>query len=185
MIRHGESEDNIQKIYSRDNTRLTKKGIDQIKTTKELLKHFNYDKVYYSPLTRTVETLNHLGLRGIEEPQIREFDFGDFVGRTFQELLELYPEEAKKWIDNPYKYTVPNGENIFDVYYRVVKFIEELSKEEENVLLVCHDCVIRLALCWIFDNPEYFFNFKVDNGSINIITIDEGFKYIKMVNHKL
>ena len=41
MVRHGESEDNINKIFSRDNTSLTHQGIEQILKTKELLKKFS------------------------------------------------------------------------------------------------------------------------------------------------
>ena len=183
MIRHGESEDNTKKIFSRDDTSLTEKGIDQITDTKELLKKYNYKKVYYSPLKRTVETLETLELEGIEEQRIREINFGIFTGKTYKEILELYPEESKLWVDDSYNYKMLDGESLSDVYTRLVEFLEEISKEKDNVLLVCHDCIVRLALCWIFDNPDYFFKFKIDNGSINIISIDEkGFKFIKKLN---
>lgn len=184
MIRHGESEDNIQRIFSRDHTRLTKKGIDQIKETKELLKKFEYDKVYYSPLRRTVETLENLELEGIEEIRIREINFGIFTGRTFKEISEIYPDETKNWVDDSNNYLIPEGESLFNVYKRVGAFLEEISNYDENILLVTHDCVIRLALSWVFDNPDYFFKFKIDNGSISIISIDDGFKYIKKLNYK-
>ncbi len=183
MIRHGESEDNIQRIFSRDDTRLTEKGIEQIKRTKEILQNFNYDKVYYSPLTRTVETLENLDLEGVEEERIREINFGIFTGRTFEEISEIYPIETKSWLEDTQKYIIPQGESLLDVYNRVVEFLEEISRDKENILLVCHDCIIRLALCWIFDNPEYFFKFKIDNGSLNIISVDDGFKYIKKLNY--
>lgn len=183
MIRHGESEDNIQRIFSRDDTRLTEKGIGQIKRTKEILQNFNYDKVYYSPLTRTVETLENLELEGIEEERIREINFGIFTGRTFEEIKEVYPNESNSWLEDTHNYVIPQGESLLDVYNRVVEFLEGISRSEENIILVCHDCIIRLALCWIFDNPEYFFRFKIDNGSINIISVDDGFKYIKKLNY--
>jgi broad specificity phosphatase PhoE len=183
MIRHGETEDNVKKIFSRDNTRLTDNGIQQIRGTRELLKHFNYSKIYYSPLTRTVETLENLGLEGIEEERIREINFGIFTGKTFEEISEIYPTESKAWVEDSINYAISQGESLIDVYSRLSEFLEEISKEEENILLVCHDCIIRLALCWIFDNPDYFFRFKVDNGSINVISIDGGFKYIKKLNY--
>lgn len=184
MIRHGESEDNIKKIFSRDDTCLTEKGREQIKETKELLKKMDYNKVYYSPLKRTVETLENLELEGIEELRIREINFGIFTGKNYSEILELYPDESKLWVDDSYNYKMLEGESLSDVYTRLVEFLEEISKEKENVLLVCHDCIIRLALCWIFDNPDYFFKFKIDNGSINVLSIDEkGFKYIKRLNY--
>ncbi|CAK7057772.1 histidine phosphatase family protein [Tissierella carlieri] len=182
MIRHGESEDNIQRIFSRDDTRLTEKGIEQIKKTKELINKFSYDRVYYSPLRRTVETLENLGLIGTEDIRIREINFGIFTGKTFEEISEIYPDETKSWLDNTQSYIIPEGESLLDVYNRVKEFLDEVSQHKENILLVTHDCVIRLALSWIFDNPDYFFKFKVENGSINIISIEDGFKYIKKIN---
>ena len=44
MIRHGETKDNIAKIFSRDTTTLTNKGIGQVKRAKELLVDFKFDK---------------------------------------------------------------------------------------------------------------------------------------------
>ncbi|MDR7855778.1 histidine phosphatase family protein [Tissierella sp.] len=183
MIRHGESEDNIKKIFSRDDTSLTEKGIEQIKRTKETLKEFTYDKVYYSPLSRTVETLENLGLVGTEELRVREINFGIFTGRTFEEISEVYSDETKLWLEDANNYVIPQGESLLDVYNRVKAFIEEISKEKENILIVTHDCVIRLAMSWIFDNPDYFFKFKIDNGSINIISIEDDYKYIKKLNY--
>jgi len=152
----------------------------------DMLPYFNFDynKVYYSPLKRTLETFEILGLEGIEERRIREINFGIFTGKTYNEILELYPEESKLWVDDSYNYKMLEGESLSEVYTRLVEFLEEISKGEENVLLVCHDCIIRLAMCWIFDNPDYFFKFKIDNGSINVLSIDEeGFKYIKKSNY--
>ena len=69
-------------------------------------------------------------------------------------------------------------------YERVTSFLEEISKKGQDTVLVCHDGVVKIALSWVFDNLDYFFKFKIDNGSVNIISIDEsGFKYIKKTNY--
>ena len=182
MIRHGESEDNLNKILSRDDTSLTKKGILQIKRSKEFLINYKFDKVYYSPLTRTIQTREHLGLEGIEEERIREIDFGIFTGYKYEEFTSKYPEESKLWIDDPNKYEIPKGESINTVYKRVENFLEEVTEQDEDILLVTHEGIIRVICSWVFDNPEYFFKFKADNGSFSIISINEGYKYIKKLN---
>lgn len=184
MIRHGQTQDNIAKVFSRDSTSLTTKGIDEIILTKDLIKEINYERVYYSPLNRTVQSLEHLGLKGEKERRIREIDFGIFTGKSFKEISHIYAEETKAWVSDSINYRVPEGESVLDVYKRICGFLEELVSKGENALLICHDCVIRLALCWVFDNPDYFFRFKVDNASINIIAIDDNYKYIKKTNYK-
>lgn len=183
MIRHGESDDNVSKIFSRDTTKLTEKGKSQIRETKNLLKNYKFDKVYYSPLTRTDETRQHLELEGIEEDRIREINFGIFTGYSFDEFTSIYPDESKLWIENPNTYLVPDGESIDMVYERVKNFLEEVIKLDENVLIVTHEGIIRLICSWVFDEPKHFFRFRANNGSISIVTVDDGYKYIKELNN--
>lgn len=183
MIRHGETRDNLKGIFSRDNTKLTEKGRTEVLNSKELLKSFTYEDIYYSPLTRAVESLKILDLTGMVEDEIREIDFGAFTGKTFKEISDLHPLKAKKWLEDSINFRVPEGESVLDVYNRMEVFLERLIVKDNNALLICHDCVIRVALCWIFDDPDYFFKFKVDNGSINIISIEDDNKYIKKLNY--
>ena len=183
MIRHGQSEDNVTKNFGTFDTLLSEKGKEEIRVTKENLKQYEFNKVYYSPFIRTVETLEHLGLTGKVDKRIGEYNFGIFSGMTNATIEEKYPLEYGEWIDNPTDYIIREGESLRLVYKRVKEFLEEKVKEDEDMLLVTHAGVIRLALCWVFDDIDYFFKFKVDNGSINIISIDEkGYKFIKKLN---
>lgn len=182
LIRHGESEDNIRKAYSTDETRLTKTGRDQIVETRDKLQGLNYNKVFISPIYRTKETAEILNLDGVEESSIRELDFGIFKGKTFHEISDIYPEETKEWNDDIFYYSIPQGESINDGYERISEFLDRISKEKENVVLITHDGVIRLALCWVLGNIEHFFKFRLRNGSISVISINEGFNSIKNVN---
>lgn len=183
MIRHGESQDNISKVFGTYETKLSKKGIEQIKVTKKNLEEYNYSKVYYSPLIRTRETLKYLELEGMEEERIKEYDFGIFSGLNNEMIVKQYPLEYEKWIKEHNTFVIPQGESLEGVYNRVKEFLEELVQQDEDVLLVTHAGVIRLAFCWVFDNIDYFFRFKVENGSINIIAIEDNYKFIKKVNY--
>lgn len=182
MIRHGESEDNINKVFSRADTKLSEKGIEQIQNTRDRLKDYKFSKVYFSPLARTIETHKHLELNGVEEDRIQELNFGIFTGMNFKEYTEKYPEESQAWIDDVFNYDIPQGESLIAVYNRLKTFLEELVKKDEDVVLVTHDGIIKLACCWVFDNPEYFFKFKADNASITVIRIQDGDKYINNLN---
>lgn len=182
MVRHGQSEDNVAKILSRDDTKLTETGIKQIENAKEMIKRYDFKNVYYSPLTRTNETLIHLGLEGIEEDRIREVNFGKFAGLTHNELVEKYPEESKSWFADPHTYEVPDGESLNMVYERIESFLEFAIEKDEDIVLVTHEGIIKLICSWVFDDPNHFFKFKADNGSISIVTIIDDFKYIKKLN---
>lgn len=182
MVRHGESEDNVLKVFSRDETKLTKLGIEQIQNAREIVRKYDFKRVYYSPLTRTNETLQHLELEGIEEERIREISFGIFAGLSYEDLVEKYPEESKLWVDDPYTYNMLDGESINMVYERLVNFLEYVTEKDEDVVLVTHEGIIRLICAWVFDDPSLFFKFKADNGSISIVTVEGDIKYIKKLN---
>ncbi|MFW5647913.1 MAG: histidine phosphatase family protein [Candidatus Alkaliphilus sp. MAG34] len=183
MIRHGKTEDNTTKIFGRDDTVLSKQGREQIERTKILLKEYRFKNVYYSPLVRAKETLDILELQGISDSRIKEMNFGIFTGHTYNQLLEKYPKEIGLWTDNTNTYKIPQGESLDMVYYRVKEFLEEISEQDENTVVVTHDGVIKLAFCWVFNNLDLFFKFKIDNGSINIISVNDNFKLIKKLNY--
>lgn len=185
MVRHGQSEDNVAKIFSRDNTKLTETGIKQIKNARELVRNYDFKTVYYSPLTRTNETLQHLELEGVAEERIREVNFGKFAGLNYNELVEKYPDESKSWFADPHSYQVPGGESLNMVYERIENFLEFAMEKDEDIVLVTHEGIIKLICSWVFDEPNYFFNFKADNGSISIVTIEDKNKYIKKLNSSL
>ena len=182
MIRHGESEDNIKKVFSSAETKLTLKGIEQIKETRDKLKDYEFSKVFYSPLGRTIETHKYLELDGIEEERIQELNFGIFTGMTFKEYTAEYPEESQAWIDDVFNYNIPKGESLVGVYNRLKTFLDELVEKDEDVVLVTHDGIIKLACCWVFNDPKHFFKFKADNGSISVIRVKDGDKYINNLN---
>lgn len=182
LIRHGQTEDNLAKVYSKDTTKLSRKGIEQVKAAKEQIEALDFSKVYYSPLTRTKETLEYLTLQGEADARIREIDFGIFAGKTYDILEREYPMEMKAWAEQGNTYEIPNGESMEKVYFRLVEFLDELISQDENVVLITHEGIIRLACCWVLGDINYFYRFKVDNGSVSIITINEGYKYIYKLN---
>lgn len=184
MIRHGESEDNVARVFGTRNTPLSKRGVKQIKSIKDKVHKLDFAKVYVSPFRRTRQTLEHLELEAIEEERIQEYNFGVFSGLTNERIEERYPVEYKEWVESPTSFIIREGESLEMVYERVKDFLEEMLAQGEDILLVTHAGIIRLVLCWVFDDIDYFFRFKVDNGSINIVSIDDGYKFIKKINCK-
>lgn len=183
LIRHGETLDNIEGIYGQDSTGLSQNGKRQIYETKEKLRNFTFEEVYHSPLARARETVDILGLETREEPALREYNFGIFTGHSYNEILNKFPEETKKWIENPFDYKVPDGDRMSDLYIRVETYLESLLEKDESVVLISHAGIIQLALAWVFDDYSYIYRFQVDNGSISVISISDGYKYISKSNY--
>lgn len=186
LIRHGETDENVLRTFSTKSAQLTEEGRDQIRRIKPFVDSLSYDKVYISPLDRTRDSASVLGVEGEIDKRIQEVDFGDFEGKTYKELQELYPDKVALWDGDYINYQTPNGESLKLAYDRVVGFLEEIVEKGEDALLVCHAGVIKLTLSWVFDDIDQFFKFHIENASANIVSIDqEGFKFIKKANYTL
>lgn len=182
LVRHGESEANIAKIFGGSEVKLSELGKEQALKSKDFIQGLKFDKVYTSPFVRAIETMKHLGLEGEIKEEIREIGFGILENKSYDMISKSHPVEAKRWADDPIYSAVPGGETIIEGYKRVEKVLNEFIKKDEDVLLVCHEGVIKMALSFVFDNPEYFFRFQADNLSVNIISINEGHKFISKMN---
>ena len=182
LVRHGESEANLAKTFGGPTIKLSQLGRDQAIKSKDFIQSLSFDRVYTSPFVRAVETMEHLGLNGEIKENIREIAFGVLEDKSYDALSKSHPVEAKKWADDPIYYAVPGGETIIEGYNRVEKVLMELIEKDEDVLLVCHEGVIKMALSFVFDNPEYFFKFQADNLSVNVITVEKGHKFISKMN---
>lgn len=183
LIRHGETSDNIKGIYGQDSTGLSKEGRKQIYKTKEKLVNFKFEEAYNSPLRRARETADILDLETSEKEVLREYDFGIFTGYSYNQILNKFPKETKKWIENPLEYKIPEGDRMSDLYLKIETYLEKLLEKDKSVVLVSHAGIIQLALAWVFDDYSYIYRFQVDNGSISVISINDGYKYISKLNY--
>lgn len=183
FVRHGETLENKKGIYGSLDTSLSEKGKKQIVETKKQIKKLSFENIYISPLKRTIETSKILGVEGIFDERIKEIDFGLFRGKTYEEVKKLYPEEMVYWLKDHVRYKMPEGESLLDLYNRTVDFLNNRIEEDKDILVITHEGVIRCALCWIFDNIEHFYRFKIKNGGITIIAVENDYKYIKGINN--
>lgn len=183
LIRHGQSLANKIGIFSDSKVLLSEKGKNQCIRTKDVLagKLDDY-KVLVSPYERAINTMELLGLDGEVEDNLREVNLGILEGKSYLDFEKLYPKEAKAWMEDPIGYALPDGESLLEAYERIKDVIDRLIKDNKDVVLVGHEGIIRLALCYVFEDPYLYFRFNVDNVSLSKITVHEGFKYINYMN---
>ena len=116
FIRHGETEYNEQRKYCGSlNPPLSEKGRAALKQSelREKLKADPPDLVFYAPMKRVEETVEILfeGLPSNIQPpinELREIDFGDFEGKSYEELKDN-PEYCA-WLDTNCEGFIPGGD---------------------------------------------------------------------------
>jgi alpha-ribazole phosphatase/probable phosphoglycerate mutase len=83
---------------------------------------------------------------------LRELDFGDFEGRTFDELARDSPAVYRQWMETPLEVRFPNGESFADLRARVLTAARAIRERHagETVAIVSHGGPIRILLA---DDP--------------------------------
>jgi len=156
LVRHGEAEHNVARIYSGkvENTHaLTQTGIKEAKAAAEELSQF--DSIYASPLMRAQETAQLLkdtqNFQGKihTDNRLREIDFGSLEGKPYIGVKQRLQE--------------PSTEKLPSVQGRTTELLKELVAKEtgHHVALVSHGGTIRSlqtgchGICDLEDHLQY------------------------------
>jgi broad specificity phosphatase PhoE len=138
------------------------------------------DAIYVSAYLRTHQTAqplaDRLHLQPSEDPRLNELDNGDIDDMTEQEFEIAYPEVWKAYLARTADFRFPGGETGQEACDRIADFLTEKRKThaKENILVVSHDGLIRLAMCFVLDIPVYRRgDFKVDLCGITQLQFQE------------
>jgi broad specificity phosphatase PhoE len=113
------------------------------------------DAVYSSPRRRALETAAALG-EPVVLDALRELDFGELEGRTYDEIAAERPELYRAWMETPTEVEFPGGESYAQLRERVVAAVEELRgrHDGETVAAVTHGGVVRAVLGHVLRMPD-------------------------------
>ncbi|MBF2003990.1 MAG: histidine phosphatase family protein [Chlorogloeopsis fritschii C42_A2020_084] len=118
LVRHAQSTYNAQKRYqgSCNDSVLTEKGRNDAYQTGVALRGWKVDKVYTSPLLRTIETTLEI-LDGLQErykrillphidssPLLQEIDMPAWQGLTYKYVQEHFAEDYRCWKERPHEF---------------------------------------------------------------------------------
>ena len=192
IVRHGQTSGNsTQKYFGITDTELNKEGIIQAGLISKRLERENIYRIYSSSLKRSFKTAEIIARphRMSVEPKedLREINFGDWEGLSFQEIQKSYPHEFSKWQNNIMDFTTPHGESILELKGRVETAFSEIlnSAIENNVVIVTHGGPIRVILSRILSPNALettFWKIKQDNAALNIIENIDNTQVISLVN---
>ena len=151
LTRHGESEYNILKKIG-GNSKLTEKGSHYSKVLYEYFQSTDVE-VYTSNLKRTSQTAQYFHVSKAYH-ELNEINSGICDSKTYDEIKSLYPEEYEKRSKNKYYYRYPNGESYEDIKNRVTPFMEQILTLKENILIICHQAVLRVLYSFFIETSQ-------------------------------
>ena len=190
LLRHGQTEENRKGTYYGNlDVSLNDVGIIQGNKAKQFFNNIKLDRVYVSDKKRTLEmvklVLGQEEIEVIQDNRINETNFGDFEGKTYEEIQKLYPKECMCWESNWKEFEPPNGENYIKLCERVKNFMEYIKNLKcDNILICTHSGVIRAIYCYIMnENIDLFWKFGCKNGDISLIKYEYDNLYIDSIIH--
>jgi probable phosphoglycerate mutase len=128
------------------------------------LASIRFAAVFTSPLARALDTCRAAGLveRAVVDPDLREWDYGEYEGRTTDEIRGSRPDWTI-WTD-----PVPGGESIDEVAARVDAVIDRALRIDGDVAIFGHGHGLRiLAARWLRLAPARGGLFELSTATIS------------------
>ncbi len=157
VVRHGQTIWNKEaKMQGSADSPLTELGILEATKLGEALMDKEIDKIYTSPLGRTIKTTEYIkGNRDIPVSvidELQEINFGNMEGKPVDIIQEKYGEIIYNFWNDPLNYKNNTGESFHQVYERVKKGMSKIIEnrhKEKNVVVVTHGVIISVLLSWV------------------------------------
>ena len=168
LVRHGQTEWSLsgQHTGSTD-IPLTARGEDEARALIPWLRHVEFGLVLTSPRQRARRTCELVGLgRGAKiEPDLVEWDYGDYEGKRSSDIRKERPQ----W--NVFQDGCPAGEMPAQVCDRADRLIKRLATMEGNIALFSHgEFGPALAARWIRLPVAEGQHLPLDTASLSILS---------------
>ncbi|HTV93958.1 MAG TPA: histidine phosphatase family protein [Verrucomicrobiae bacterium] len=153
FVRHGETAWNAaRRFQGQSDVPLSSRGVAQAAALEGALADLQFTHAYSSDLIRAVETARTI-LRGRDVPlatdaRLREFNFGEWEGLTWNEIVARWPELGRRLPTQARLYEPIGGERFEHVQARVRAFLDDLreSAAATRALVVTHAGALHAAM---------------------------------------
>ncbi len=167
LIRHGETEWSRSGAHTgRTDLPLTDAGRAEAASIARRLAGKRFALVLSSPLQRALETCRLAGYGDVAhiEPNLLEWDYGDYEGRTTADIRQKVPG-WNLWIEG-----FPRGETIAQVAARARAVIDRALPAGGDVALFAHGHILRiLTACWLALPPHCARLFALSTASVSTL----------------
>ncbi len=152
-MRHGETAWNAaRRFQGQSNVPLSPRGVAQAQALESALGDLPFTHAYSSDLIRALETARTI-LRGRDvplaaDPRLREFNFGEWEGLTWSEIVARWPQLGRRLPTQARLYEPIGGERFEHVQARVRAFLHDLRENAaaKCALVVTHAGALHAAM---------------------------------------
>ena len=185
VIRHGQTEwSKVGKHTGRTDIALTDRGRDEARDAARTLDGWSVQRAYCSPLVRARETAEIVdppcGLT--IDPDLREWDYGDFEGETTPQSRERIPG----W--SVWTHEITGGESYDEVGARVDAFLERCATEvaDGNAVVFAHGHLLAILIArWCGLQPIEGRRFALATATVSLLGWHREDRVIRALNHRV
>lgn len=148
---------------------LTNKGWQQMQAKLDCNKH--WDVIISSPLSRCHHFAkllsSELQLTLVTTPAFQEIDFGDWEGKTAE---QIDAQLLSQFYADPVNFSPPNGEPFHYFQQRILVAWQALleAQQGKHILLITHAGVIRIILAHSLGlDVQHSFRLKIDHACLS------------------
>jgi broad specificity phosphatase PhoE len=167
LLRHGATEWSVSGRHTgRTDIALTEEGRRQAERLQARLARERFALVLVSPLKRARETAELAGFGDTAEvdPDLVEWDYGDYDGRTAAEIRQ----ERPGW--TPWHDGFPGGETLEQMAARAARVVARVRDAEGDVALFAHGHILRVvAACWLEQPPVEAAHYYLSTASLSVL----------------
>jgi broad specificity phosphatase PhoE len=148
---------------------LTPEGEEQARALEQWLRDIRFDQVFSSPLQRALRTCALAGFGSLAalDPDLVEWNYGDYEGRTLSEIHAVNPN----W--DLLRDGCPGGESVAQITERIDRIIARLQKPMGNVLIFSSSHLLRmLAARWLGADGGLARNLVLDPAGVSVLGYD-------------
>ena len=180
LVRHAEPvEDARGRCYGSLDVGLSPAGLRDAEGLASLV----CDVVYSSPRIRAIDTARAIATDVQIDDDLRELDFGELEGRTYDEIAASEPELYRAWMERPTTVTFPAGESFAILKKRALAALDRIRAAHDCAVVVTHGGVIRAALAeWLSMPDEAIFRLDQRYCGITIVDWLDGTPIVRVVN---
>jgi alpha-ribazole phosphatase len=190
LVRHAETDASAQgRCYGRLDVGLSPEGRRRSRELGAALAATPLAAVYSSPLSRALETAAAVaspqGLVSVVDERLREIDFGELEGLTYDEIRGRWAALYGEWMERPTQVVFPGGEGFADLRRRVLAALAEIRGRHEGdaVAVVAHGGVVRVVLADVLEPADgAIFRFGLDFGGVTVVDWLDGAPVVRALN---
>ena len=197
LARHGQTGHNSERRFTGwADPSLTRRGKAEARALGRRIRDERIDAVYSSDLKRTAETaaiamaqhpVLREGIVTVQDPALREANFGEWQGLTFDEARERNPDVAAALLARSIDFCAPGGETIPQVHGRVHDFVNRLHQRHDGdtILVVASGGPLQILVAGLFGMPiEAHWRLALNNCALTTVNFVQGEPILTLLNDR-